>query len=79
MKCALIMIVDADEEMGFNAPEDVKEVVEEAIRDSGLDNAANIKIELRPVELVESISRKECSRCGIDTRTSGKHGPGWCE
>lgn len=34
------------EEMGLDTPEVVKDQIEEAFRDFGLDNAANIKVEL---------------------------------
>jgi hypothetical protein len=46
MKHIFILTVDADRDMGLDDPNVVKDLIEEAIRSTGIDNCTSIKIEL---------------------------------
>lgn len=50
MRVRLVVVVDLDEGMGYDSPEAVKEEVEEALRDRGLDNAGSVSVELADEE-----------------------------
>lgn len=70
------LTIEPDDDMGLDDACDVQDAVEEAIRDTGMDNAANIKL-----VLIEQLTLKknfECPSCDVDVvveRPDGKWKP----
>jgi hypothetical protein len=46
MKVVIKVTVDPDEGMGMDSPEIVLDLIQEAIRGTGMDNGASIEVEL---------------------------------
>lgn len=70
------LTIEPADDMGLDDACDVQDAVEEAIRDTGMDNAASIKLEL----VKELITEKqfECPTCDVDVtvrRPDGKWKP----
>lgn len=48
MKHVYKVTVEPDEDMGLDDVKEVRELIKEAIRDSGIDNGASITVEILP-------------------------------
>lgn len=46
MKFTYKVTVEPNEDMGMDDPEGVKDLIEECLCDGGMDNGANVKVEL---------------------------------
>lgn len=58
MKVTIKVVIEPDEDMGMDSPEIVLDLVQEAIRSTGMDNGASITVEL--------LEEEHCPNCDGD-------------